>query len=273
MVEKLDIKLEGVPQTLLLPLLGRAMFSKKSFSPLHDPLAVELLDKINCDFTAMTKRFGDIALIWMARAYHFDTAIKHYLKTHPKGTIVNLGAGLETAFYRINNRQVTWIDLDLPEVISLRERLLPQSKQVVSIAKSIMDYSWMDDIKKYNDEFFFVAGGLFMYFPEAQVKALFLEMSQQFPNSELIFDTMSKKGLHYANKALSEVKMVGAVMHWGIDDIRQIEAWSGAIKVVSEHPYFKGIQCEKGFPLRLRFKMFLYDWGDKSAVAHLRFGK
>lgn len=273
MVKKFDIKLEGVPQTLLLPLLGRAMFSEKSFSPLHDPLAVELVDKINCDFDAMSHSFGDVALIWMARAYHFDEAIKNYLQKHQNGTIVNLGSGLDTTFYRINNPKVTWIDLDLPEVIALRKKLLPKSKQVVSIAKSILDYSWMDEIKKYDDEFFFFAGGLFIYFTEDEVTALFLEMAKRFPKSELIFDSISKKAMNYANKALSGAKMAGAIMHWGIDDIRQIEDWSAELKVIDEHGYFKGIKMRKGFPLKLRFKMFLYDCGDKSAVAHVKLGK
>ena len=271
MVKKMDIQLEGVPQTLLLPLLGRAMFSKKSFSPLQDDLAVQLLERINYDFDMMLQHFGKVALIWMARAYHFDEAIKKYLQTHPEGTIVNLGAGLDTTFYRLKYPKLTWIDLDLPEVMSLREKLLPHSKQVISISKSILDYSWMDDIKTYDDEFFFFAGGLFIYFSEADVKALFLEMIKRFPKSELIFDSISKKSMNHANKVLSDAQMAGAIMYWGIDDITLLEQWSPHLKVVNQHPYFKGIKMRKGFPLKLRLTMFLYDWGDQSVVAHVRF--
>ena len=167
---------------------------------------------------------------------------------------------------------MTWIDLDLPEVIALREKLLPQSEKVHSIAKSILDYSWMDDVQQFNHEFFFFAGGLFPYFPEAEVKGFFFEMAKRFSKSELIFDTISKKGMQYANQALRDAKMAGAIMHWGIDDISLIDAWSNAITVVNHFPYFKGIKLRAGFPLKLRCKMFWYDFGDKSAVVHLRMG-
>lgn len=90
----------------------------------------------------------------MARAYHFDKAIKEYLSKNPKVIIVNLGAGLKTAFYRVDNGTLKWVDLGLPEVISLREKLLPLTDPNPNIAKSILDYTWMDDIKKLGNEFF-----------------------------------------------------------------------------------------------------------------------
>jgi O-methyltransferase involved in polyketide biosynthesis len=49
---------------------------------------------------------------------------------HPEGLVVNLGAGLDTRFYRLDNGTITWIDIDLPEVVAfspepIRRRLTP----------------------------------------------------------------------------------------------------------------------------------------------------
>jgi len=119
--EKIKIDLSGVPQTLLLPLLGRAQFSKKSYSPIQDDKAIELVNSLDFDFAKLLKTIGHFTgAWWIARAWHFDQAAKAYLNLYPNATIVNLGAGLDTTFYRIDNKKLTWVDIDLPEVISLR---------------------------------------------------------------------------------------------------------------------------------------------------------
>jgi len=268
--EKLAIKLDGVPQTLLMPLLGRAKFSEKSYSPIHDPLAIKLVESINYNFDELLTRITRSLGFWMARAFHFDEAIKKFITKHPKGTIVNLGAGLETAFHRVDDGKLKWVDLDLPEVISLRNKLLPQSDRVNCIAKSILDFSWMNDIKEYGHEFFFFAGGLFMYFTEDEVKSIFIEMAKRFHQSELIFDSVTTRGIYYANKMLKEAKMSNAQLQWGLDDIRKLEAWSSNIQIVKHMPYFRDLDT-KNFPIVLRIKMFFYDLHNKNAIMHLKF--
>lgn len=270
---KVDIDLTGVPQTLLMPLFGRALFSQESYSPLHDQKAIGLVKSINYDFETLHKKINRSVLFWMARAYHFDNAIKKFLEKHPQATIVNLGAGLDTAFYRIDNQQLTWIDLDFPEVISLREKLsLNATDRYHYIAKSVLDYSWMDEVKKYSDKIFFLAGGLFIYFTEEQVKSLLVTMAGNFPDAELIFDSVSTRGIYYANKMLSGAKMTNAQLQWGLDDASVLESWSKKIKVINSMPYFKGIKCMPGFPIKFRLRMFHNDFFAGNGIVQLRFG-
>lgn len=273
MADKVDVDLTGVPQTLLLPLIGRAIFSQTPYSPIHDERAVKLTQTLNYDFDALLKRIGNApTLWWIARAYHFDEAIKAFLKLHPRATIVNLGAGLETAFYRVDNGSLTWIDLDLPEVIELRKKLLPiPNNRVHYLAKSALDYAWMEDVKQYGNDVFFFAGGFFMYFQEEQVKSLFIHMADQFPNAHVIFDALQKRVLDYANIMLKKAAMEGAVLKWSIEDGREMEKWSPKIKLVSQFPYFKDIKTHYAFPLITKMKMFFYDYFDRHGIIHLRF--
>lgn len=271
MQNKTTVNLHGVPQTLLLPLLGRAKLSQEARSPFHDPKAVELVNTLNYDFASLSKTVGQASLFWMARAYCFDEAVKQYVQRHPKAVIVNLGAGLETAFHRVDNGQLTWIDLDLPEVIALRQQLLPQPQRVHTIVKSVLDFTWMDDVKQYGDDIFFFAGGLFVYFPEAQVKSIFTRMAEQFPQGELIFDVASQRGVYYANKMLQDAQMKDAVLKWGIDDGAVLETWSPKITLLRYHRYFQTLRATRSLPLFMRARMAFYDRVNRGGIVHLAF--
>jgi len=274
MNKRTDIDLKGVPQTLLLPLIGRAKLSEEIYSPLHDAKAIELVNSIDYDFNSLlnVKNVKQSALFWMARAVHFDAAIKAYLKNNPTAVIVNLGAGLDTAFNRVNNGQLTWVDLDLPEVISLREKLLPPTSNEHYIAKSVLDFSWMEDVKKYGDDVFFFAGGLFMYFTEAQIKSILITIATHFPGAQMIFDNIFPKGLKRANCMLEKSGMKDALLKWGIYNAKDMEAWSSSIKLVSQTPYFKDIKSNYRFPLSSKITMYFFDYVHKSGIIQLRLG-
>lgn len=273
MSDKIEIDLKGVPQTLLLPLIGRAKLSDTSFLPFHDQKSIEIANSLNYDFDRLleVKNVKQTTLFWMARAYHFDEAIKAYLKLYPNAVIVNLGAGLDTAFNRVDNGQLTWIDIDLPEVIQLRKKILPPTNREHYIAKSVLDYSWMDDVKKYGDNVLFYAGGLFMYFTEEQVKSIFMTMAAQFPQSELIFDNISPKGLAHANQMIEKAGMKNALLQWSVYDGKELEAWAPTIRLQAQMPYFNGIKSTFWFPLSYKITMYFFDFIHRSGIIHLKF--
>jgi O-methyltransferase involved in polyketide biosynthesis len=270
--EKIKIDLSGIPQTLLLPLVGRAQFSKKSYSPIQDDKAIELVNPLDFDFEKLWKTIGHFTgTWWMARAWHFDQAAKAYLNLYPDATIVNLGAGLDTTFYRIDNKKLTWFDIDLPEVILLRNQLLPPPDRVYYLAKSVLDYSWMGSVKQLSDRVFFIAGGLFMYFTEQQMKLLLPEMASRFPQAELIFDSIPTKSIKSSNQMLNEVNMASAILQWGLDEGSTLETWSPQIKLICQMPYFKKIKAYYRFPLMVRARMLFCDLIEKGGIIHLKF--
>lgn len=273
MNKQIDIDLKGVPQTLLLPLIGRAKYTQESYSPIRDEKAVELVNMLNYDFEHLLNvpHVRQTTLFWMARAYQFDEAIKAYLKKYPDAVIVNLGCGLDTAFNRVDNGQLTWVDIDLPDVIDLRETLLPPSERNIYIKSSVMDYSWMDKVKALGSHIFFYAGGLFMYFTENEIKSLFLTMSNEFPNAHLIFDNISPKGLKSANDMLKKSGMTDALLQWSLYNGKVLEEWSPKIKIVEQHGYFKNIKNRYSFPLTSKFMMYFYDLFHKSGIIHVKF--
>lgn len=84
--------LGGVQRTLLLPLWGRAVETRKPHPLLADPTAVRILDSIDYDFSTIATKISFVSqLAWIARSLHIDRTIRRFLEQHPTGTIVNLG--------------------------------------------------------------------------------------------------------------------------------------------------------------------------------------
>jgi O-methyltransferase involved in polyketide biosynthesis len=139
-VESIPVDLSGVPQTLLGNLGRRAAGAR--IGALGDPVAVEVVDRLDYDFAHFT---GGVRL-HAVRVATFDAAVRRFLGLHPAGTVVALGEGLETQFWRLDNGQLRWLTVDLPETIELRRRLLPDGPRQSSHLGSALDLGWLDGL-------------------------------------------------------------------------------------------------------------------------------
>ena len=77
--------------------------------------------------------------------------------------MVALGEGLETQFWRLDNGQVRWLTVDLPETMDLRDRLLPGGTRQSSHRGSALDLDWLDRFDPM-DPILVTAQGLLPYF-------------------------------------------------------------------------------------------------------------
>jgi len=204
--DKIKIKLSGVSKTLLIPLWGRAQLSKEHSSLINDTKAVEIVEKIDYDFSTFDYDFStfgtipfesDLPLLLALKAKQFDEKIKAYIAEHPRSSMVNIGAGLDTTFYRVDNGAIQWYDLDLPAVIELRKQLIPETNRTTCIAKSFLDPSWCKDIKNTEDGVFMTAGGVLPLIQEAQVKQFFSLLADNLPGNEIVFDAQSTLDDHF----------------------------------------------------------------------------
>ena len=83
--------------------------------------------------------------------------------------------------------QFRWVSIDLPPVIELRQKLLPASERVSTIAQSALDYSWMDSIDT-GEGVFITAEGLLMYLQPEQAMDLITQCAKRFPGGQMFFD-------------------------------------------------------------------------------------
>ena len=121
---KIPVDLTGVPETLLWTLFFRAQEAARPDALLRDPVAVELVKRIDYPFEERFNQGSGWAQWQALRALTFDNTIRRFLTDHPEGTIVSLGEGLETQFWRVDNGRLRWVGVDLPEVSGLRNQAL-----------------------------------------------------------------------------------------------------------------------------------------------------
>jgi O-methyltransferase involved in polyketide biosynthesis len=188
---KTPVALDAVPETLLWTLYQRATEARRPDSVIHDPRAVELVDAIDYPF----ERFGagnlGQAEGQALRAATFDGVVRRFLARHPDGTVVALGEGLETQFWRVDNGRVRWVTVELPEVIELRRRLLPDGERQRLVAGTVTDVRWMDEVDA-RGGVLLTAQGLLMYLPRDDVHAIVTACARRFPGASFVFDTIPR---------------------------------------------------------------------------------
>ncbi|WP_197376250.1 class I SAM-dependent methyltransferase [Mycolicibacterium baixiangningiae] len=186
--EKADAgTLSGVSETALLTLNGRAHQARHPKAIIDDPMAIRLVDAIDFDFGKFGRKGQEMAL----RSLAFDRAAIRYLSAHPSATVVALAEGLQTSFWRLTSARPDldfhWVTVDFPPVIELRERLLPPSDRITTLAQSALDFSWMDRVDTTNGVFI-TAEGLLMYLQPEESMRLITECAKRFPGGQMIFD-------------------------------------------------------------------------------------
>lgn len=274
MAHKLTIEPQSVQETMLIPLWGRAKYSQLYPELLDDPKADKIIEKIAYDFSKFEKEFKEYGgLCYLVRARNFDNAIREYIQKYPEATVVNLGAGLDTTFSRIDNGKIKWYDLDLSDAIAFRKKLIPETSRSECIAKSVFDTSWFDDVE-YKEEkgIYFLAGGLFQYFKESEISELVSNIAERFPNGEMIFDAVSKRSLWLGNRMIKKAGNKGAQMYFGLDNpVKQISKYSDNIEVTEWYPYWHGIKRDSRWGKSTIFMINFCDWFKMAKFVRIRF--
>lgn len=178
-------ELTGVPETTLWTLHNRATEARRPDTDLHDPWAVAALEAITYPYA---ERFGAPSQSHALRARCFDAALRAFLAEHPGATVVALGEGLQTTYWRLGEPDVDWISVDLPEVLALREQLLPAAPRVRAVALSALDRGWMDWVG--TGPTVVTAEGLLMYFTREDALGLLADCAARFPGGQILFDTI-----------------------------------------------------------------------------------
>jgi O-methyltransferase involved in polyketide biosynthesis len=272
--------LKGVSQTLLIPLHYRFEESKSVSSSFKDEVAERFHDVIAYDWG---KFDADSSQSWMtavatttfnSRRVIFDEHVRNFLEKTPDGLVVNLGAGLDTRFHRLDNGSVEWIELDLPGVIAFRQKLHePENKRHRMIAASILDDDWVVEIERYaRSRVLFVAEGLLPYFTEEEHRKIFTCLAENFPGEEMLFQTNAPSLIPGFAQHSALAKMGSKVeLQWGLDDSEQVSALNPKVEFVHEFPLLEGHYDELPEPARQKLSP---DMAKKIAkIVHVRFRK
>jgi len=275
-----DDKNSTIQSTMIGPLWARAKYAQMYPSLLKDDQAVKLKEKVlelhsdsQEDFKILDEFVDELlGLAFIIRARTFDDTIKAYIEKKPRAIIVNLGCGLDTTFSRVDNGQLHWFDLDLPDAIEYRQRLIPETPRSKCIPKSVFDPAWMDDIGyDSSDGLLMIAGGLFVYFDETDAIALFKTLTDRLPGSEMIFDISSSRGNRIINRRFKKFGVVGIDHKLEVKSQGQIESWSPKIQVIDWFPFFSRIEINPQWSRKTRLMMSMNSRLSLAKFIHVRF--
>ena len=169
---------------MLWTLHNRSSGARGPRAILDDPDALRIIDSIEYDFE---RSFGKAELSHAIRSKLFDGEVNNFLATAPRGTIVNLGEGLETQRFRVLGDHALWISVDLPEAMSFREQFITPDATHLHLPQSATDLSWCDAVRQ-DEPVFVTAQGLFMYLEPAQLGEMLSGIARRLPQTAVMFD-------------------------------------------------------------------------------------
>lgn len=228
------IKLSGVPETMLQTIYARAKESRGR-GAIHDAKAEEIIEKLDYDFSLADKDTAMHSGV-IARTIVLDRLTKAWLGAHP-GAVVNIACGLDTRCYRMSG-YAHWYNLDLPETMAVREKLLPESGTISQIAMSAME-DWGSEISEQNVQVLIVIEGLTMYLNAKDVQQIFAVISSRFSQATIFVETMNPAMVrHFKEKSIDASN---AKFTWGIKNGKALAELLPGFRFVEEHSLTEGM--------------------------------
>jgi O-methyltransferase involved in polyketide biosynthesis len=241
------IHLTKEKETLLITLYAKALDNRSQHPILGDKAADELVDMIDYDFEKF-KGFGNDN-ITVLRAKQYDDWLRAFIADHHDAVVVYLGCGLDTRIMRIDPPpEVSWYDLDYPDVIALREQFFAPRPGYSMIASSVTSLEWLATLPV-DRPVMIVAEGLFEYLTEAQVQTLLNALTGHFEHGDLAFDVLSSFAVRSGKSQLEAT--TGAEHTWAVDDTSTIERLDSRLTKTADLSVFK-LASVKKLPLLFR---------------------
>ena len=258
--------LQEVSETLLITVYLRNLETKRENGIIKDDKSVDIVNSINYDFSKFDSQLNQATIA--IRTEIIDEVVKNFISQNPQATVVSLGTGLSTRFFRVDNGSINWFGIDLPRVKPAWDSLIGESERFQYLAYSILDFDWIEKIKERTSEkIFFVAEGLLFYFSETEIKQLIINLKNHFSGSEIVFDALGK--FLARNSQLNPgVSKTNASFKWGIDDLKEIETWDEGIQLVERWYYSDRHQNRLGLLGLIKYIPILRQ---QAKIVHLQF--
>ncbi len=242
---KRHIEKNTVQETLIIPLFGRLICSERFPELFSDPEAKRICDSLDYDFAEKRKKMESPAGLFGAlevaqRQFDLRCEVEAYLKEHPEAAVVNLGCGLDDTFRKCDNGLCRGYNVDLPDVIRVRDELLPAGERERNVAFDLNDFAWMEEIDGAKGAVFFAAG-VFYYFRTGQIQKLLPAMAERFPGAVLAFDSCNRRGAKLMRKTwLKEAGITDVNAFFSLEDEKELTGWTNRFSSVTVRSYMRG---------------------------------
>ncbi|SHF30419.1 class I SAM-dependent methyltransferase [Streptoalloteichus hindustanus] len=227
--KKVRVELGDVQETLLIPLYGRAVESTKRRPILRDPKAVSMVRAIDYDFGRFAGKRSLVGSV--LRTALFDVWVRRFLEDHPTGTVVEVGAGLNTRYERLDNGMAHWVEIDLPDSMALRRRFFEDGDRREMVAASVLDPSWAEVVRSRPGPYFFAVEAVLIYLARDQVREALGLVAGNFPGARVAFETAARRMVDTQDQH-DVLADMAATLRWACDDVRELSEWDLDVQVL-----------------------------------------
>ncbi len=260
----------GVEDTLFIPLTARIYASKRFPAYFYDEKSLEFEGKIANDIMEKSNEYTMLASC--ARYYRSDKEIKKFCHRYDRSNVVFLGAGLETAYYRLKDKHNHYYEVDLEDVINNRKKHIGCSDNDMLIAADMFSLKWVDSMDV-SLPTIIVVNGVFQYFTRDRIFKLLNDISKAFKEElEILFDATNEKGLKFANRYVKKTGNKSALMSFYVNDAKDFTSRINNATLIAEYPFFG--ETIDNIRSKLKFKTRVYMWfadHQKSAkIVHIK---
>jgi len=263
-----------IASTSFITLYCHAMETLSENPIISDMKSVEIMTELNKTFSRSdhpldrilaSGRLNKQLVVHIAlRAKKYNDYARDFLIKFPDGVIVNIGCGLDSRVLQIDNGRVVFYDLDLPELIAVKKDFFPETDRYHLISSSVLDFAWMNVVRKHQGPFLFMAEGVFMYLERKDVRSLVLKLQETFPGSELVCEVVNSFWLRPLFRTLLDYKLMrqvhlgkDALFRSGVRDAQEMEHWHSGIQLLDEWSSFDSDEKKLGWLRVLRHIEFI----------------
>ncbi len=235
----MELKLGDVQTTALIPLAVKANETMRKNARVKDSKAVEIIKALNIDTSQYDKFMSHEGVI--ARTIMLDRQLKGIIKKAPDTVVINVGAGFDDRFSRMDNGRILWFDLDLPDAIAARRKAFPDRERVTMIAGSALDDDWCKPVREAltgrKAKPVFIAEGLFMYLTLDQIRTFLEVLKDNFTGGGILITEQNCKAMQKNEKHDDTVKNTKAHFMSGTDSGKEIADLTKGFQLVEEHSF------------------------------------
>ena len=235
----MELQLGDIQTTAIIPLAIKANETLRPNARIKDQKAVEIIRALKIDTKPYDKFLSHEGVV--ARTIMLDRQLKGILKKAPDTVIVNIGAGFDNRFARMDNGKLWWFDLDLPDAIAARRKAFPEQDRVTMIAGDALEDAWCAEVKDKlvgrKGKPVFIAEGLFMYLTLDQIRTLLEVLKNNFPDGGTLIAEQNCKLMQKNEKHHDTVKQTNARFVSGTDTAQEIADLTDGIRLIEEHSF------------------------------------
>ncbi len=278
--------LNAVSETALITLRARAIEAEKEKPIIEDAIGLKCLNSLQSFLPTetlnrlLTTKLPSTLTRYIAlRARKYDAYTRTFIEESPDGLVVSLGCGFDTRYWRVSDKAWNYVEIDLPEVIELKKKVLGDMANYTMIGCSVLEERWLENIiARQKENVLFLAEGLFMYLPKSDVIGIFNKLSESFSESQIVFEVVNQKYTAGIWKKIVESKMrrtlgtkAGSSYDFGVREAKDVESYGKNIKVVEEWSYFEDEDIRPKFLRLFRNLKFMSktQWTIRATIGNL----